>query len=134
MFEIYYNNYERSFNVEDLTTKISKPLKDMGYTFFHKIESHIKDFYPEAYEILTQLYGNDDATIFGRVNHFINCNFYLKTGKPNINENWDLTLQHIHCPARITKTCDLKNKLCHLEKKSFLSEREIEVLRFFAFI
>jgi hypothetical protein len=132
MYEIYFNEYKKYVMVDDFSSNESKPLKEMGYTFLKKIEDQIQNNYPEAYDILTSLYGSEKTTIFGRINHFLQCNFYIKTGKPNIDEDWNLIFTKTYCPARFTESCTLNKKLCNLKFNTDLSSREIEVLRLFA--
>ena len=132
MFEIYYDEYKKTIMVDDLNAKESKPLKEMGFQFFKGIETQIENNYPEAYDILIDLYGHEKSVIYARINHFLQCNFWIKTGKPNVDEDWNLSFTKTYCPARLTNTCTINKKLCNLTIKSNLSNREIEVLRFFA--
>ena len=132
MFEIYFNPHNKTLMVEDLHHNEIRSLKEMDYSFFKNVEFQIKTNYPEAHDILINLYGYEKEFAYARVRHFLSCNFQVKTGKPNIDEDWNLMLQDNLCPARETGSCKFNKKLCNLKLESNLTERETEVLRLFA--
>lgn len=106
-----------------------KPLKDMGADFMQKFDDAVKLQFPETYDELCAEIGDSKVYLYGRVRRFAHCNFAIKDGKADIDEDWNFNLEKISCPARILGIC--KSSICDPKLTSRFTEREIEVLKLY---
>jgi DNA-binding NarL/FixJ family response regulator len=107
MYEIYSNSNNSVLVVEDMTTGNIVPLKDMGMGWQIKVDSAIRESYPDTYDKLVDLHGGSKSDIMARVKQFLSCNFAYKDGVPDIDEHFNFKTESVFCPARSTKVCQL---------------------------
>jgi|GEM_PF-1384153 len=129
MFEIYTNSENKYLVVEDMSTGVMSPVKDMPISWLLKVDNSIKETYPETYDQLVKLHGGMRADVAMRVKQFLSCNFSCKDGVPDIDEHFNFKIENVFCPARSTKVCQLG--FCTPKINSDLSKCERLVLRLF---
>jgi len=129
MYEIYFNSTNEEIVVENLQSGEILLLSKMPFDFLIKAENTIKTQYPTTWEKLIKEHGDRSAFIYARVRHFFACNFSVKDGRPDIDDDWNFDLETVPCPARIAGICE--NKICAPKITNKLTDREIEVLRLF---
>ncbi len=129
MYEVYLNSKNDSLVVEDLNNNSTTLLSEMPFDFLQKAENTIKTQYPETYRLLVEIHGDKSVFIHARVRHFFVCNFSVKDGRVDIDDDWNFNLENVPCPARIAGIC--KNQICSPKMTNVLTEREREVLRLF---
>lgn len=127
MFEIYWNHSHSKLLVEDENGVTH--FDEMTYSFIYKADAEIERQFPETHAVLCRMFGSAKEFAKARVRQFFACNFSFKDDKKDIDEDWNFIIETVPCPARVTGLC--KMPICNPVKNSELSEREIEVLRFF---
>lgn len=130
MYEVYLNSSNTELIIEDLKDNETKTLLQMGLLFIKKADKAIKEQYTVTYKELVKDHGASDEMTYARVRHFFSCNFSVKDGNPDIDEDFNFILENIPCPLKIISIC--KHKICEPEIVHELSDRETQVLRPFA--
>ncbi|MCY1720211.1 LuxR C-terminal-related transcriptional regulator [Prolixibacteraceae bacterium Z1-6] len=130
MYEIYFNHSNKNLMVENHPKSSTSTLNEMGHSFLVEADLNIKNQYPETWEELAGMHGEGSEMAYARVRNFFVCNFSVKDGRPDIDEDWNFDLENVPCPARLTGRC--KDGICNPKMVSALSDREIEVLKLFA--
>lgn len=128
MKEIYWNADNTSLLIEDKTSNRVITLSELSISEQVRIDAAIKATYPTTYQLLSDEFGKGNANVKGRVRQFVACNLSFKDGKTDIDDDYNITIENVSCPARYTKQC-LK-EYCQPQITSILSNREIEILRF----
>lgn len=128
MFEVYWNSENKCLLVEDYATKKAVPFSEMPLIWVHNCDEAIKMQYPDAYEKLCHILGEEKAFAHGRVKQFIACNFTEKDGIPDIDDDFNFNIEKTACPARgyICQLC-----LCSPAMNTEISAREKQLLNFF---
>lgn len=126
MYEVYSNSDNTELHVENLKTHEVNVLKDMGIEFLSKADSVISTQYPTSYAILLDQHGKGKEFTYARVRHFFACNFSVKDGTSDIDEDWNFNLERVPCPARLIGICD--GGVCKPEINNQFTQRELEVL------
>lgn len=129
MYEIYFNHSNDELMVEDHQKKETLPLMKMGLPFLMEADKHIQEQYPDTHETICLVHGDKKEFVYARVRHFFSCNFSVKDGRPDIDEDWNFDLENVPCPARINGTC--KGGICNPTFSTDLTSREKEVLRLY---
>lgn len=130
MYEIYLNSDNSALVVENHKTGETVLFTECGISFYVKIDDAVKLQYPETHAELCQLFGHNQQQVFARTRAFLACNFSVKDGKPDIDEDWNFNLENVPCPARISGIC--KHEICNPKISHELTARELEVLILFA--
>lgn len=128
MYEVYTNRDNTDLMVEDSDNSV-KPLKEMGSNFLSGFDSAIELQFPETYQELCNERGIGKSFCYGRVRRFAMCNFAIKDGVVDIDEDWNFKLEKVPCPARTLGIC--KGTICNPKLTNRFTDREIEVLRLF---
>lgn len=128
MYEIYTNRDNTDLMVEDRDNNV-KPIKEMGLDFFKKFDAAVELQFPETYTELCAEVGEGNQFLFGRVRRFAHCNFALKDGVVDIDEDWNLRIEKVPCPARNLGICN--GNICNPKLTNRFTEREIEVLKLY---
>ena len=113
-----------------------KPLReytDLDRTFTQQMIERIKEFYPEAFAALCELYTRSSLHRnyyeYLIVHRFIRCNFVEYDNRPDIDTNGIFCFEFVSCPLR--GECKWSNIICNPKFNSTLSERELEVMKCF---
>lgn len=130
MYEIYLNSANTEMVVENNQTNVVKPLVDMDISFINRADKTINQQYPKAYEALAQKHGASENVAFARVRHFFACNFSIKDGNPDIDEDWNFNLEIVPCPLRSIGLCE--DEICNPQITHEFTHRETEILILFA--
>ena len=129
MYEIYLSSDNNELVVENCDTHESVLLRSMGQDFLRKCERKIEEQYPQAWEKLVAIHSGAVEFSYARVRNFVACNFSIKDGQPDIDQDWNFVLEHVPCPARISGIC--KGGICSPTISTLISDREKEVLSLF---
>ena len=91
----------------------------------------LKDFYPEAYSALMEIYSKSSTNKryhdFLAVRRFIKCNFGLYDNMIDVDDNWNFKFDFVGCPLR--GECKHDRVVCYPKFNSKLSDRELEVMK-----
>lgn len=129
MFEVYYTSENSSLVVENLKTGEVSTIKNMGQAFHRNMDTAIETQYPTTYKLLCNEHGATKEFAYARVNAFCACNFSVKDGRPDIDEDWNFKVENVPCPARTRGIC--KGEFCNPVISNQFTEREKEVLSLF---
>jgi DNA-binding CsgD family transcriptional regulator len=116
--------------VEDMSCHKTVKLDEMPLEWIKKVDHAIEITYPETFGRLEHVYGDDKAFALPRVRQFLACNFSVKDGIPDIDEDYNFNLEHVPCPARIKDLCTAR--FCNPVIDTTFSKRELEILKPFA--
>jgi DNA-binding CsgD family transcriptional regulator len=128
MYEVFWNSENNCLLVEDFKTKMAVPFDNMPLTWALRCNDAIRVQFPDAYEKLCHILGEDKAWAHARVKQFIACNFSEKDGIPDIDEEFNFNIEKTACPARGT-VCQLC--LCSPAMNTEITSREKQLLSFF---
>lgn len=91
----------------------------------------LREFYPEAYDALMDIYSKSDGNKLYRdylaVRRFIKCNFGIYDNMIDVDEYWNFNFEFVGCPLR--GECKHDKIICAPKFNSKLSDRELEVMR-----
>lgn len=108
-----------------------RQLKETDTDFIQAFLAILREFYPEAYDALMDIYSknsnNKRYRDFIAVRRFIKCNFGLYDNMIDVDENWNFNFEFVGCPLR--GECKHDKVICALKFNSKLSDRQIEVMR-----
>lgn len=108
-----------------------RQLKETDTDFIQAFLAILREFYPEAYDALMDIYSknsnNKRYRDFIAVRRFIKCNFGLYDNMIDVDENWNFNFEFVGCPLR--GECKHDKVICAPKFNSKLSDRQIEVMR-----
>lgn len=103
--------------------------------FISKMMLKIGDFYPEALSALSKQYDCRRANIpyyeYSIVSRFIRCNWGRFDSIVDIDQFGYFNFEEVECPLRGSGDCKLDGIVCRPKFNSKLSDRELEVMRFY---
>lgn len=110
--------------------KAERQLKETDTEFVQAFLSVLREYYPEAYTALMELYSKSEANKQYRdymaVRRFIKCNFGVYDNTIDVDANWGFNFEFVSCPLR--GECKWDGKLCQPKFNSTLSSRQMEVM------
>lgn len=119
---IDYDGGTKSYEVEDI--KFTDAKIDI-----------IRDFYPDAYNALSELYSpsklNRTYYEYLIVHRFIRCNFSVYDNQKDMDANGALHFEFVPCPLR--GECKYCNIICNPKFNSKLSAKEENVMKLYFF-
>jgi DNA-binding CsgD family transcriptional regulator len=127
MKDIYWNSTNDMLLMEDIRTHEVVRMDHAPRSFIVAMDRKIKTQYPEQYEELEKLIGREGCE-YGRVYQFFACNFSIKHGSSNIDDDGNFIFERVVCPIR--HNC--KKGICLPPITGKLSERELQVIALFA--
>ncbi|MDC1825945.1 hypothetical protein POZ13_04675, partial [Bacteroides uniformis] len=81
-----------------------RQLKETDTDFIQAFLAILREFYPEAYDALMDIYSknsnNKRYRDFIAVRRFIKCNFGLYDNMIDVDENWNFNFEFVGCPLR----------------------------------
>lgn len=99
--------------------------------FIQAILQHIREYYPQAYNALMELYSktlpNKSYRDYLAVRRFIKCNFGVYDNEIDVDGNGNFHFEFVSCPLR--GECKYDKILCQPAFDSTLSERQLEIMR-----
>lgn len=108
-----------------------RQLKETDTDFIQAFLAILREFYPEAYDALMDIYSknsnNKRYRDFIAVRRFIKCNFGLYDNMIDVDENWNFNFEFVGCPLH--GECKHDKVICAPKFNSKLSDRQIEVMR-----
>lgn len=108
-----------------------RQLKETDTDFIQAFLAILREFYPEAYDALMDIYSknsnNKRYRDFIAVRRFIKCNFGLYDNMIDVDENWNFNFEFVGCLLR--GECKHDKVICAPKFNSKLSDRQIEVMR-----
>lgn len=108
-----------------------RQLKETDTDFIQAFLAILREFYPEAYDALMDIYSknsnNKRYRDFIAVRRFIKCNFGLYDNMIDVDENWNFNFEFVGCP--LCGECKHDKVICAPKFNSKLSDRQIEVMR-----
>ena len=108
-----------------------RQLKETDTDFIQAFLAILREFYPEAYDALMDIYSknsnNKRYRDFIAVRRFIKCNFGLYDNMIDVDENWNFNFEFVGCPLR--GECKHDKVICAPNFNSKLSDRQIEDMR-----
>lgn len=127
MKQVYWNNANDMLLIEDLKTSEVVRMDHAPRSFILAMDRKIKDLYPEQYAELEKLIGVDHCE-YGRVYQFFACNFSVKSGQADIDDDGNFIFKRVTCPIR--HLC--KRSTCMPAAAGKLTDRELQVIALFA--
>lgn len=107
-----------------------RQLKESDTEFVQSFLSVLREFYPDAYTALMELYSKSAANKQYRdymaVRRFIKCNFGVYDNTIDVDANWGFNFEFVSCPLR--GECKWDGVLCQPRFNSTLSNRQLEVM------
>ncbi len=101
--------------------------------FVSEMIKTIQEFYPEALKALSKVFEKLRFTTavfeFNIVRRFIKCNWGKFDSVLDIDQFGNLNFEEVECPLR--GECQLEGIVCKPKFNSKLSDRELEIMRFF---
>ena len=108
-----------------------RQLQEHDTEFVQAMLSTIREFYPEAYAALMEIYSKSAANKQYRdylaVRRFIKCNFGVYDNTIDVDANWGFNFEFVSCPLR--GECKWDGVLCQPKFNSQLSSRQLEVMQ-----
>jgi len=126
MIEIYWNETRSALMAENIIDGSTWRLDQWGVELIHKFDSSIATIRPKAYKALCDECGYGPQFAFNRIYQFAACNFSTRDGRPDIDDEFNLTTERVACPIRH------KCKAVFCSNETALSDRELEIVKLFA--
>lgn len=108
-------------------------LRESDRTFIQLMIEKLSDFYPEVLKVLSNEFENSRKNVpyfeFRIVQRFIKCNWGKFDSVMDIDEFGSLNFEEVECPIR--GECKMEGVVCKPKFNSNLSDREIEVMKYF---
>lgn len=108
-----------------------RQLRETDRDFIQAFLEILREFYPEAFEALMEVYakseGNKCYRDYLAVRRFIKCNFGLYDNMIDVDDCWNFNFEFVGCPLR--GECKYDQIICAPKFNSKLSTRELEVMR-----
>lgn len=108
-----------------------RQLKETDTEFIQEMLSSIREFYPDAYTALMEVYSKSAANKqyrdFLAVRRFIKCNFGVYDNTIDIEATGAFNFEFVSCPLR--GECKWDGVLCNPKFNSQLSARQLEVMQ-----
>lgn len=106
-------------------------LQQSDTDFIQEMLSNIREYYPQAYEALMDIYSkslpNKSYRDFLAVRRFIKCNFGVYDNELDVDVNGNYHFEFVSCPMR--GECKFDKILCQPKFNSTLSDRQLEIMR-----
>lgn len=106
-----------------------RQLKETDTDFIQAFLAILREFYPEAYDALMDIYSknsnNKRYRDFIAVRRFIKCNFGLYDNMIDVDENWNFNFEFVGCPLR--GECKHDKVICAPKFNSKLSDRHATI-------
>jgi DNA-binding NarL/FixJ family response regulator len=110
---------------------VERQLKESDTAFIQEILAYLKEFYPDAFDALMEIYAKSAANRryrdFLAVRRLLKCNFSLYDNSIDIDERMKFKFEFVGCPLR--GECKYDRTVCFPAFNSKLSERETAVMR-----
>lgn len=105
-------------------------LQQSDTDFIQEMLSTIREYYPQAYEALMDIYSkslpNKSYRDFLAVRRFIKCNFGVYDNELDVDVNGNYHFEFVSCPMR--GECKFDKILCQPKFNSTLSDRQLEIM------
>ncbi len=106
-------------------------LQESDTEFIQAMLSTIREYYPQAYEALMDIYSkslpNKSYRDFLAVRRFIKCNFGVYDNELDVDGNGNFHFEFVSCPLR--GECKFDKILCQPKFNSTLSDRQLEIMQ-----
>ena len=111
--------------------KAERQLKETDTEFIQAILASVREYYPQAYDALMELYSkslpNKAYRDFLAVRRFIKCNFGVYDNEIDVDCLGNFHFEFVSCPLR--GECKFDKILCQPKFNSKLSDRQLEIMR-----
>jgi len=128
----FYGTPEGSVMIADQGKSLREYTESERVFTLEMIEA-IKDFYPEAFSALCEIYTKSQLNRkyyeYLIVHRFIRCNFSEYDNRPDVDSNGVFAFEFVSCPLR--GECKWSKIICNPKFNSKLSDRELEVMNCF---
>lgn len=124
--EIYWNESRSTLLSEDIVMGTTQRLDAWETEKIQAFDSVISIVRPKTYIALCKEFGYGPQNAYNRVYQFAACNFSTRDGRPDIDDDFNITVERVPCPIRHTCT------LGYCSNHTILSDREIEIVKLFS--
>ncbi len=125
MIEIFWNETRTALMSEDFVVGTTQRLDEWSAQMVQLFDSSIATLRPKVYKALCDDCGYGPQFAFNRIYQFAACNFSTRDGHPDIDDDFNLTIERVSCPIRH------KCKAIFCSNETMLSGREIEIVKLF---